>query len=121
MNYRATNLTTLVMTLVLLGWTGLAHSAFGIIEEAYELDFATVTLPTFATGHVKFKQCDHCGNTTLSVDENTTYHNGVRTPAISLGELSSAAAAQNTQLIYVYYDPATEVVTRIVLSTLSID
>lgn len=125
MNFKATNpmawATTFTAILVLLSWAGLAHSAFGFIEEAYELDFDTVTLPTHPAGHVRFKQCDHCGNTTLSVDEHTTYHNGVRTTAISLTELRSAAAIQNSKLIYVYYDPETKVVTRIVLSTLSLD
>jgi hypothetical protein len=113
--------TTFPLILVLLAWTGLAHSAHGIVEEGYELEFDAVTLPVNAAGHVRFKQCDHCANTTLDVDENTTYHNGVRTPAISLSDLRLAAVAQDARLIYVYYDPATEIVTRVVLSTLSLD
>lgn len=119
MNNRATNL---AIFLILLSWTGLGHGAHGIVEESFELDFDTVTLPVHpTTGQVKFKPCENCGNTMLNVDEDTTYHNGVKTPAISLAELQIAAAEQNAQLIYVYYDPSNEVVTRIVLSTLSID
>jgi hypothetical protein len=113
--------TTFLSMLFLLSWTGPAHSAHGIVEEAYELNFDTVTLPANAAGHIRFKPCAHCGNTTLTVDASTTYHNGIRTPAISLPELISAAATQNTRLIYVYYDPVTEVATRVVLSTLSIE
>jgi len=121
MNTSAKNLTTLATILILLSWTGMAHSAHGIIEESYELEFDAVTLPNNGNGDVKFKLCDHCGNTRLDVDGNTTYHNGARTPAITLTELRAAAVAQNAKLIYVYYDPATEVVTRVVLSTLTLD
>ena len=119
MSYRAKNLTIIF---VLLSWAGIALGAHGIVEESFELEFDAVTLPVHpTTGHVKFKLCGDCGNTMLDVDEDTTYHNGVRTPAISLTDMRIAAAAQNAQLIYVYYDPASEVVTRVVLSTLSID
>jgi hypothetical protein len=119
MNIRATNL---AIFLILLSWTGLGHGAHGIVEESYELAFDAVTLPVHpTTGHVKFKLCANCGDTMLNVDEDTTYHNGIRTPAISLAELQFAATQQDAQLIYVYYDPSSEVVTRVVLSTLSID
>ena len=119
---RSTLASTLAMTWALLFWTGPAHSAHGIVEESFELAFDAVTLPVHpTTGHVTFKACGNCGDTMLNVDENTTYHNGVRTPAVSLTEMRIAAAAQDTRLIYVYYEPTNKVVTRVVLSTLSID
>jgi hypothetical protein len=88
------------------------------VENAYEGDARSVTLPANGSGRVLIRECDRCKPVTLRVDAATRYFVGTSAAApVTLKQLRDAAAADpaGTRLLTVFYSLETNVVTRIVL------
>lgn len=96
---------------------GTAEAALVALERDFELALNQVTLPRSSAGQVVVRQCGDCDPEVLRVDANTRYFLGSNKPA-SLAELRAAADAVRDPKrtgVYVFYEPETGVVTRIVL------
>jgi hypothetical protein len=106
----------LLSLLALLGARG-AEAALKTVEEAHELALAAVTLPVTEVGQLIVRRCDECRPETLSTNANTRYFVASAKSAIPLAEIrrAAAAAARSSALVYVYFDPRTRVVRRLVL------
>jgi hypothetical protein len=105
-----------------LAFAGLAQAKLDRIEEAYELDLTQVILPAHSADRVTLKQCEDCFTVQLQADDGTSYHIGLRSPAVTLQTLIAAADAVSDREhtpIYVMYRPESLVVTRIILGSAS--
>ena len=113
---RTTIITTLTIAAVMLAWSGPAGAALDLIEQAYELSSKDVRLPAHSASRVVIRQCEglDCDTVKLSVDEDTSYHLGTGTDAVSLSDFRQAAKGGD-KLIYLFYDADSGVVTRIIL------
>ena len=112
----------ITLAVLTLAFTGLAQAKLDRIEEAYELDLTQVSLPAHAADQVTLKACEDCFTVQLSVNARTSYHVGMKTPGVTLLELTDAAAKvsdRENALVYVMYRPESLVVTRIILSAAS--
>ncbi|MBT77191.1 MAG: hypothetical protein GY916_08745 [Gammaproteobacteria bacterium] len=92
--------------------------AMEILEEVTELAVSDISLPGSSAGQVVFRECSGCKPTIWQVDPTTTYYVGVDTLPVSLGNLQKAVSSKSYELIYVFYTPGTNAVTRIVLDLL---
>lgn len=97
---------------------GSAEAALGHIEDAYELALDQIQLPGQPTGALVLRTCPACPPVSLRVTAATTWHAGTGTRPVSQAEVLRqvrAAAARPGVLVYVYYQPRTRVVNRVVL------
>ena len=97
---------------------GSAHAALRAVEEAHELALRAVTLPVTEVGQLILRRCDQCRPETLSTTVATRYYVRPAKTATSLAEIrraAAAAASRPSALVYVYYDPRTRTVRRLVL------
>jgi hypothetical protein len=96
--------------------TGSAHGALKALEQAYELSLSAVTLPASSAGQLIFRRCPACKPESLRVTADTRYFVRPSTVAVSLGDArKAAAAARPAASLYVFYDPNTRGVRRLVL------
>ncbi len=95
----------------------LAQTAMVFLEDSYELDPDLVTLPRLDSGQVSFRECRTCDSISLRVDHNTNYHIGIDTPGVTRADLYEAASGDDARGIYVFFEPESQLATRIVLST----
>lgn len=94
-----------------------AQGAMKTIETAWEAALADVTLPASAHGFVMLRRCVQCRVESLRVNDATRYFARPE-GALSLRDLKEAAAlaaGTGSVWVYVYFDPATRLVRRLVL------
>jgi hypothetical protein len=105
--------------LLLLGVSLPAAATLRTIEEAYELTRSQVQLPGSSTGGLTVRRCPACSPVVLRVTEATRWFSAPREqpPAGQATVLAAFAAAGNKPgvFVYVYYEPQTLRVNRIVL------
>jgi hypothetical protein len=104
--------------LALAGGAPWAGAALRDVEAAYELGPAQVSLPAAVDGTVAVRRCAGCAPDLLRVDAATAYSLRPGTANIGLDALRREAARVSGRprtSIFVYYDPRTRVVRRIVL------
>lgn len=96
-----------------------AAASLGLIEQAYELTRIQVQLPTTADGGLTVRPCPTCRPVSLRVSPATAWFDrpGTRQPAGQAAVLEAfrAAATNPKTLVYVYYEPQTRRVKRVVL------
>lgn len=103
---------------ILFGGTG--HAALEPVEQALEMPLGAVSLPASETGQLVLRRCQGCTPQVLRVTPATLYVVRPSRAPISLREARMAAAragAAPQALVYVYWDPATGNVRRVVLDT----
>ncbi|TFG81990.1 MAG: hypothetical protein E4H19_13775 [Chromatiales bacterium] len=119
MNSTAKHLARSILVLVLLGVSLPAPATLRTIEQAYELTRNQVQLPGASLGGLTVRLCPTCSPIVLRVTEATEWFSAPREqpPAGQAAVLAAFAAAGNTPglLVYVYYEPQTLRVKRIVL------
>jgi hypothetical protein len=105
--------------LLVLCFTQQAGASLGVIEQAYELTRSQVQLPTAAEGGLTVRPCPTCRPLSLRVTAATGWFigPGTRQPAGQAAVLEAfrAAATNPKTLVYVYYEPQTRRVKRVVL------
>lgn len=109
----------LVAVAVLLAAAGIADAALRTVEEAYELGLAQVTLPATETGQLAVRRCRGCKTEILQVNAATRYFIRPSAAPVALAETRKAAAkaaGRPKASVYVYYDPKTRTVRRLVLA-----
>jgi len=105
--------------LLLLTWALPAGASLGTIEQAYELSRRDVQLPGRPEGNLTVRPCPTCKTVQLRVTAATGWFIAPQTrkaagqPALLAAY--KAAAANPATLVYVYYEPQTRRVKRIVL------
>lgn len=97
-----------------------AAQTLQLVEGAYELLLADVTLPSSSAGNVVFKMCANCDTQILAVDSGTSYV--AQTGPISLddfratvAEIRQAPDGNQTTAVGVFYNLETNRVTRVSL------
>jgi hypothetical protein len=120
MHRKVTRVTGTVCTaLVLLGFSPQASATLRVIERAYELTRSQVQLPTTPEGGLTVRPCPTCRPVSLRVSAATTWFSrpGTRQPAGQAAVLEAfrAAATNPKTLVYIYYEPQTRRVKRVVL------
>jgi len=119
MNPFAKFLTRSLLVLLLLGAGLPAVATLRTIEEAYELRPSQVQLPASSTGGLTVRLCATCSPVVLRVTEATMWFSAPREqPPAGQGAVLDALAAAGSRAgvwIYVYYEPQTLRVNRIVL------
>lgn len=114
------NIRSAIFGALLLLTGSAALGALKAIEEAYELSLAQVVMPASETGKVLVRRCPGCKPETLRVTADTRYFIRPSTTPVSLEEARKAAgkaAGRRQASAYVYYDPKTRTVRRLVLDT----
>ena len=107
--------------LILLGPAG-AQGALKAVEAAYELTLAAVTLPGNENGYLMVRRCAGCKPEILRVNAQTRYVVRPARSPVSLPDLKAQAGriiARERAAVYVYYDPRTGYVRRLVLDAVS--
>lgn len=106
----------LLPTLLLAAVTG--HGALTALEEAFEVAPGDVTLPVSEAGQLVVRPCPACRPQLLRVDAGTRYLVQPGPETVSLAEFTrgaAQAAGRRTAAVFVYYDPQTRSVRRLVL------
>jgi hypothetical protein len=115
----ALSLRTTVLAALLLGLTLPAGATLRTIEQAYELTRSQIRLPGKPAGTLTVRPCPTCPPVVLQVTAATAWFDrpGTRQPAGQSAVLAAfrASAANPATLVYVYYEPQTRRVKRIVL------
>lgn len=114
---RSRVLTILVATLSFVA-AGSVEAALKPLEQAYELTLGAVTLPGNEVGQLVVRRCAACKPDLLRVNGATRYFIRPATAPVTLRDARTAATkagATAGALVYVYYQPASRNVTRIVL------
>jgi hypothetical protein len=107
----------LLGTLLLLAGA-VAHGALKAIEEAYELSPAQIIWPGSETGTLLVRRCAGCNPETLRVTPETQYFIRPAKTPVTLADARKAAgkaAGRSRASIFVYYDPRTRNVRRLVM------
>ncbi|QOJ31873.1 MAG: hypothetical protein HRU81_07090 [Gammaproteobacteria bacterium] len=111
--------TTRVLPLLLaLAAAGSAQASLKAIEQAYELDPAEVSLPAATGGSLALRRCAGCAAELLRVDAHTQFQVLPGAGNVSLDVLRREAgrvASRPRTSIFVYFDPRSGIVRRIVL------
>ena len=109
----------MLCALLVLGVSLPASATLRTIEQAYELTRSQVQLPGTPEGGLTARPCSTCRPVILRVTTATAWFNGpgTRQPVGQAAVLAAfrAAAADPKMLVYVYYEPQTLRVKRIVL------
>lgn len=108
----------LIPLMVAIGALGTAQAALVPLEESLEMGLDQVTLPAHSAGRVVIRECGDCSPQLMPVNGSTSYYLGAER-RVTLRELQDAAdGVRKKQLagVYVFFEPETGVVTRIVLS-----
>mgnify|MGYP001043401552 CR=1 FL=1 len=109
------------IALAFLGIVGLASPALATlqtIEQAYELTRDQVQLPSDAASPLRVRPCRKCSMVVLKVTSDTRWFTAPGSRAVPRQELLAAfrqASLEPATLIYVYYEPQTKQVKRVVL------
>lgn len=95
-----------------------ARAALEAVEQALELPLATVRLPPADTGALVVRRCARCAPEILRVTPATRYFVRPGTQPVTLREARKSAAGatgRKSALVYVYYEPGSRSVRRLVL------
>jgi len=115
----ARSLAGMLSALLLLGVALPADATLRTIERAYELTRLQVRLPDAPEGSLTVRPCPTCRLVVLRVTAATAWFTrpGTRQPVDQAAFLAAyqAAATEPKTLVYVYYEPQTQRVKRIVL------
>jgi hypothetical protein len=122
-----TRLKRLALALVLIpGFAmapaGAARADMVLVEQAYELRPSGLQLPADAKpgDRLGIQPCAGCPRVSLRVASGTQWRIGQRGPLVTAGEFRSrfqqALAGSGDTLVFVYYDPKSLSVNRVVLS-----
>jgi hypothetical protein len=106
---------TLATLLVL---AGTAQATLKSVEEAYELALQQVSLPGTDTGALIVRTCPGCKPVILRVGVNTRYILRPATTPVTRSDFAAGVAhvaSRSTARIFVYYEPQTGNVRRVVL------
>lgn len=101
---------------ILMAGSGNALAALDILEHVAEAAVSDTTLPGHTAGQVVVRDCTGCDPQVWRVNAATQYFVGMKTPPVTLADLCSAFSSGQQEMLYVYYKPGTDEVTRIVLS-----
>lgn len=104
--------------LLALAAAGNAQASLKAIEQAYELDPGQVSLPAAAGGSLTLRRCAGCAAELLRVDAQTQFQVLPGNANVSLEVLRREAARvanRRHTSIFVYFDPRSGTVRRIVL------
>jgi hypothetical protein len=108
-----------ILAALLLGAALPAAATLRTIEQAYELTRSQVQLPAKPEGTLTVRPCPECGLVVLRVTTATKWYSrpGTQEPAGHAAVLAAfrASAASPGTLVYVYYEPQTRRVKRVVL------
>jgi len=114
---RLTRLT--LITLAVLGnGIGSASAEWLNPERGLEIDPRAIELPPYANGTISFSACAECERLSLALTTETRYYLAPRTPPVLFDDLRSvfhASVHDARMIVYVYYDPKTMAVNRLVL------
>ncbi len=108
----------LVASLMLTGAMLPATAALQTIEQAYELTRHQLQLPTKADNRLRVRPCPKCPTAVLQITAETQWFLAPGADTANRKEWQAAfqqAALQPATLIYVYYEPQTRRVKRLVL------
>lgn len=83
------------------------------IEQSYELDATMVAVPSTSSGDLLFRACSQCPVQSMRVNNNTQYFLG--NSVVTLSEFHANATMQG--LLYLFYEPDSQIVTRVRLRT----
>ena len=95
-----------------------AQAALDRIEEAYEVTPRSVRLPGYNNGRLTVTPCEGCDEVALRASVFTKYFSGsprLQVTRAELAEEASSATAQAEGIMYVFFNPETLEVTRVVL------
>ena len=118
MTLRPSLLSSLLSSLLVLLTAGPAQGALQAIEQAYELALSEITLPGNENGYVMVRRCARCKPEVMRVDARTVYRVRPASNPVSLRELkiqAGKAIGSRQASVYLYYDPKTRYVRRLVL------
>jgi hypothetical protein len=115
-----TRSTVACMILLAGAFAGTAH-AFRVIEEvenSVELALGEITLPSDATGRVRYRPCATCPAATHSVSEETIYRlNGRVLPLVEflaeVEDIRRRPSIEARAVVFVYFDLNTRDVNRV--------
>lgn len=99
-----------------------ARAEIVLVEQAYELIPSRLQLPANpAPGDsLRLRPCADCPQVSLRVSTRTQWRIGQRGPLVTAAEFRNrfqqALAGSGDALVFVYYDPSTRTVNRVVLS-----
>ena len=112
-------LTALAIAAAMLCITALSsYASLVAIEQAFEVRPNQVDLPDRADGRLTLRPCRTCRTVALRVTPDTAWFNSPasRQPVGQRMVLAALSAANNSRtLLYIYYEPQTQRVKRIVL------
>ena len=112
-----TRIIQILAVLAITTWPALSSAYMEVLTRSYELSVDEVTLPAHEAGQVVVQPCEGCSSVVHPVNSATTYHIGVRSPAVSLGDLLAAIDSGAGTLVLVAVDQNTGAVARITLDT----
>lgn len=95
-----------------------AHAALQSVEEGLEVPPEHLQLPASESGSLTVKACASCAPLQLLATPGTRYQpDGFDSAPVSLAEMAAAlsTADRRRALLYVFYDPGTRQLTRLVL------
>ena len=95
-----------------------AQAALDRIEEAYEVVPGDVRIPGYNNGRLTLTPCAGCDEVALRASVFTKYFSGsprLQVTRAELAEEASSATAQAEGIMYVFFNPETLEVTRVVL------
>jgi len=108
----------LITVAVLGNGIGIASAAWLNPERGLEIDPQMIELPPYSTGSISVSACGECERLSLELTRETRFYLAPRTPPVSLDSLRRVfhASVHDAQMIvYVFYDPDTMTVNRLVL------
>ena len=108
--------TQITLIATLLTWSGTAVATLNILEDVAEATVSGATLPRHAADQVVVRDCAGCEAMIWRVNSGTRYFVGMNTQAVALADLRSAAANEQDKMLYVFFKPGTDEVTRLILS-----
>lgn len=115
----ASRATVALAGLLLLGMALPASATLRTIEQAYELTRSQVQLPGKPEGSLTVRPCPECRPVVLRATAATTWFSrpGTPAPAGHAAVLAAfrASAANPGTLVYIYYEPQSRRVKRVVL------
>jgi hypothetical protein len=111
---------SIVLATALLFASAGTKGALKAIEQAYELSLSQVSLPSSVPAGLLIRPCAGCKPETLRITGDTRFFIGPATAPVSLADVRKAASNATDRrhsLVFVYYDPKSRNVRRLILST----
>lgn len=114
-----THSTMTLLVLLVAAFSAPAHATMRTIEQAYELTRSQVRLPKAVIGGLTIRLCPECSPVVLRVTAATGWFSAPdgreADGQAAVQKAWEAAGRESRLLVYVYYEPGTKHVNRIVL------